>query len=192
MEENIILGGGCFWCLEGMYNTIPGVTKVVSGYAGGTAPNPTYQSVCSGETGHAEVVKISFNPEIVTCAELLELFFEIHDPTSVTLEDITTFNGKKIPKGTPFQGNDYGSQYRSIIIYQSDTQKMEAIIAKEHASIKYKNPIVTTIEPLEMFYPAEDYHQDYFVNNSEQPYCKAVVGPKIRNLRIKLENRKSK
>ena len=187
--ETIIVGGGCFWCTEGTYKIVPGVLKVVSGYSGGKTENPTYEDICTGETGHAEVVKVDFDANVATYKDMADLFFDMHDPTTVTKEDMMK-HGKFMPKGTPYQGNDYGTQYRSVIFYQTEVQKTDALQAKADAASKYPDPIATEISPLPKFYPAEDYHQDYFKNNPNQPYCSAVVGPKIKKFKAKLEARK--
>ena len=165
MREIATLAGGCFWCLEAVYDNLQGVVNVVSGYAGGQVVNPTYEQVCTGTTGHAEVVQVTFNPEQISYRELLEVFFTIHDPTTLNR-----------------QGADVGTQYRSAIFYHAEGQKTaaEAYIAELGASGKWANPIVTQIAPLEHFYPAEDYHQEYFRNNPNQPYCRAVVAPKVQ------------
>ncbi len=166
--EQATLAGGCFWCLEAAFLELRGVERVVSGYAGGHVDNPTYQQVCSGLTGHAEVVQIDFDPKIISYRDLLEVFFTIHDPTTLDR-----------------QGYDVGTQYRSAIFYHSDEQKAiaEAAIA-EMAGI-WDDPIVTELTPLPRFYPAEDYHQNYFENNPNQPYCRAVVAPKVAKVRQK-------
>ena len=165
--EIATLGGGCFWCLEAVYENVRGVTKVVSGYAGGHRPNPTYEQVCSGTTGHAEVVQLEFDPSIVRYRELLDIFFDIHDPTTLNR-----------------QGADVGTQYRSAIFTHSDAQRAtaEALIAELNASGRWRSPIVTQVAPLEVFYPAEAYHQQYFRNNPYQPYCRAIVAPKVSKL----------
>lgn len=160
--EQLVLGGGCFWCLEATYELVPGVKSVVSGYAGGKEKNPTYRQVCSGTTGHAEVVRIEYDPAEVSLEKLLEFFWTIHDPTTLNL-----------------QGLDKGTQYRSIILYTNNTQKEAAEKSKEAARNKFSDPIVTEIVPLKEFYPAEDYHQDFFKNNPEHGYCHAVVKPKV-------------
>jgi peptide-methionine (S)-S-oxide reductase len=172
--ETTTLGGGCFWCLEAVYDRVEGVIDLVSGYAGGRRPNPTYEQVCSGATGHAEVVQLRFDPEIISFADLLRIFFTIHDPTTLNR-----------------QGADVGSQYRSIIFYHSSEQKetAEQIIAQLTADTIWPNPIVTELSPIPEFYPAEAYHQDYFANNPYQPYCQAVVAPKVVKLRQKYAHR---
>ena len=167
-QEIATLGGGCFWCLEAVYADLKGVSKAESGYSGGITPNPSYQAVCTGETGHAEVVQVTFDPEIISFDELLRIFFTIHDPTTLNR-----------------QGADVGTQYRSAIFYHSDAQKeaAEKIIAE--AAEDWADPIVTEVLPLEKYYPAEDYHQNYFANNPNQPYCRAVVAPKVRKFQEK-------
>lgn len=162
------LAGGCFWCLEAVFNDLRGVQSVVSGYTGGQTIDPTYHDVCSGMTGHAEAVQITFDPEVVNYRELLEVFFTIHDPTTLNR-----------------QGMDVGSQYRSAIFYHSAAQKADAeAIIKEIASAGlYSGPIVTEVVPLTKFYPAEEYHQRYFERNPGQGYCQAVVAPKVSKFR---------
>ncbi len=169
------LGGGCFWCLEAVYDDLIGVESVVSGYAGGHVPNPTYEQVCAKTTGHAEVVQITFDVTIITFRELLEVFFTIHDPTTLNR-----------------QGNDVGPQYRSAIYYHDDMQKetAEAVIAEFDAAKLWADPIVTEVTPLAIFYPAEDYHQNYFENNPYQPYCQIVVAPKVTKFRKKFRNKR--
>jgi len=159
------LGGGCFWCLEAAYQKIPGVVSVTSGYAGGSEPNPTYKQVCSGNTGHAEVIQIEFDADRLTYEELLRWFWKIHDPTTLNR-----------------QGNDVGTQYRSIIMTHDEEQARLARESKEKAQAGFNDPIVTEIEPLTTFYPAEEYHQDYFQNNPAQPYCALLIGPKLQKL----------
>ncbi|HYI93923.1 MAG TPA: peptide-methionine (S)-S-oxide reductase MsrA [Bryobacteraceae bacterium] len=168
--EITTLAGGCFWCLEAVYLKMEGVTKVVSGYMGGPNPNPTYEQVCSGKTGHAEVVQISFDPAVTTFRELLEVFFTIHDPTTLNR-----------------QGNDVGTQYRSAIFYHSLEQKQTSteVIKKIEDEKTWDAPIVTQLEPASEFFPAEGYHQDYYSRNSQQPYCMFVVGPKVQKFRSK-------
>lgn len=169
-QEVVTLGGGCFWCLEAVYNQMEGVRSAVSGYMGGKLPNPTYRQVCSGTTGHIEVVQVTFDPEITPLGEILEVFFAIHDPTS-----------------RDRQGNDVGEQYRSVIFYHDESQRQgaEQMIRKLEAERVRPNPIVTELRPAETFWPAEDYHQDYFKNNPGQPYCAYVVAPKVAKFRSK-------
>ncbi len=166
--ETATLGGGCFWCIEAVYLEMKGVLKVESGYAGGHVPHPTYREVCTGTTGHAEVVQITYDPSVVSYADLLEVFFAVHDPTTLNR-----------------QGNDVGTQYRSVIFYHNEEQKRIAQAAKETAAQLWPKPIVTQIAPLDRFYKAEDYHQDYYRNNPSQPYCIYVVGPKVEKFRQK-------
>ncbi|MFN3409347.1 MAG: peptide-methionine (S)-S-oxide reductase MsrA [Limisphaerales bacterium] len=163
------LGGGCFWCVEALFEMLPGVKAVVSGYAGGQTPNPTYKEVCSGTTGHAEVVQIEFDPARITYAELLRHFWDAHDPTTLNR-----------------QGADVGTQYRSIILYHDAEQKAVAEQSKAEAQRQFSRPIVTEIVPLTRFYPAEDYHQDYFRNNPGQGYCQMVIRPKVEKWKKKL------
>ena len=163
--ETAVFGGGCFWCIEAIFERIDGIRDVISGYAGGTTENPTYKEVCSGSTGHAEVVRIRFDPEVISYAEILDLFFKAHDPTTP---------GR--------QGADVGSQYRSIILYDSQEQKRTAEEAVKRAENNYTDPIVTEIEPLRDFYEAEDYHQDYYAGNPHAPYCRMVIDPKLSKL----------
>jgi len=164
-EEVAILGGGCFWCLEAVFDRLRGVKSVESGYAGGRSDNPTYRQVCEGTTGHAEVVRVTFDPAEITFGDLLEVFFEIHDPTTLNR-----------------QGNDVGDQYRSVIFYTSEEQKAEAkkVIADLTAEKRYPGQVVTTIEPATKFYQAEDYHQEYYESNRSQPYCMFVISPKVK------------
>jgi peptide-methionine (S)-S-oxide reductase len=160
--ESLVVGTGCFWCSEAAYQLVPGVKHVTSGYAGGTTPNPSYEQVCTGETGHAEVVKIDFDPTQTSVEKLLNFFWTIHDPTSLNK-----------------QGADEGTQYRSIILYSDEHQKEAAEKSKAAAQADFKEPIVTQIEPLKTFYPAEAYHQDYYKNHPYQGYCQFVIRPKI-------------
>ncbi len=166
--QQATLAGGCFWCLEAAFQQLKGVTKVTSGYAGGTVPNPTYEAVCTGRTGHAEVVQIEFDQAVVSYRELLEVFFLIHDPTTLNR-----------------QGGDVGTQYRSAIFYHSPQQQQEAeaVIAELAAGKLWDDPIVTEVVPLEAFYPAEEYHRDYFRRNPGQAYCRTVIAPKVAKLR---------
>lgn len=164
------LAGGCFWCLEAVFQQLRGVTKVVSGYAGGDVPSPSYQAVCTGATGHAEVTQITFDPAVISYRDLLDVFFTIHDPTTLNR-----------------QGNDEGTQYRSAIFYHSGAQKADAerVIKELEGEKVWDDPIVTEVVPLETFYPAEAYHQDYYTRNANQPYCRAVIAPKVAKLRSK-------
>jgi peptide-methionine (S)-S-oxide reductase len=167
-KEAATLAGGCFWCLEAVYKDLRGVESAVSGYAGGQVPNPTYRAVCEGTTGHAEVVQVTFDPRAVSFRELLEVFFTIHDPTTLNR-----------------QGGDVGTQYRSAVFYHSPEQRetAEQVISVITAAGVWDAPIVTEVESLDVFYPAEDYHQNYFENNPAQPYCRAVVAPKVSKFR---------
>ncbi len=160
--ESLVLGGGCFWCTEAAYELMPGVKAVVSGYSGGQTKNPTYKDICNGDTGHAEVIRIDYDPAITSLDKLLDFFWVIHDPTTLNR-----------------QGPDEGTQYRSVIYYANETQKAAAEKSKAAAQEKWGGKIVTEIAPLEKFYTAEDYHQDYFRNNPNQGYCRAVIRPKI-------------
>lgn len=168
MRETATFGGGCFWCLDGAFRQLRGVEQVVSGYAGGRRPNPTYEQVCAGVTGHAEVVQITFDAEQITYRDLLGVLFTIHDPTTLNR-----------------QGNDVGTQYRSVIFHHSAEQEGTAreVIAELEAEKVYDRPIVTELAPFTEFYPAEDYHQDYFSKNPHQPYCAAIVAPKVAKVR---------
>ena len=169
-SETAVLGGGCFWCLEAVYNELRGVERVISGYAGGSVTNPSYEQVCSGRTGHAEVVQITFDPNQISFREILEVFFTIHDPTTLNR-----------------QGADVGTQYRSIILYASPEQEQTArdVIEETRQSGIWRNPIVTEVVPLDRFYPAEAYHQNYFEQNPYQPYCQIVIAPKVAKAREK-------
>ncbi len=164
--QRATFGGGCFWCLEALFEKVDGVTAVVSGYAAGHTEAPTYEEVCTGQTGHAEVVQIHFAPEAISYAALLERFFKVHDPTTLNQ-----------------QGADAGTQYRSIILYQDADQQEHAEAAKVEAAKLWPDPIVTEIVPLTVFYEAEAYHQDYFRRNPDQPYCAAVIAPKLEAVR---------
>jgi peptide-methionine (S)-S-oxide reductase len=168
--DTAVLGGGCFWCLEAVYNELQGITSVVSGYAGGSVPNPSYEQVCGGRTGHAEVVQLTFDPSVISYRDILEIFFTIHDPTTPNR-----------------QGGDVGTQYRSIILYRSAEQEQVArsVIAEINASGVWPAPLVTQVEPLDRFYPAEAYHQNYFERNPYQPYCQVVIAPKVAKARDK-------
>ncbi len=165
-HPTLTIGGGCFWCLEAVYEIIPGVLSVTSGYAGGTTSNPTYEQVCSGSTGHAEVIQITYDPEKITPEKLLQLFWEIHDPTTPNR-----------------QGYDIGTQYRSIILYTDPQQETIARQSLQQAQKLFPKPIVTEIIPLQKFYPAEDYHQDYFRRNSQASYCRTIIQPKVNKAR---------
>ena len=162
--ETITLGGGCYWCVEAVYEKLEGVKSVVSGFSGGKNANPTYEEVCTGRTGHAEVVQITYGKTLTNLDEILQVFFTVHDPTTLNR-----------------QGADVGTQYRSVIFYANEEQKKEAqsIIGQLNTEKVYPSPIVTTLEPLTQFYKAEDYHQNYYENNKSQPYCQMVIQPKI-------------
>lgn len=169
-EEVAVLGGGCFWCLEAVFDRLAGVKTVESGYMGGNVDNPTYKQVCSGTTGHVEVVRVTFDPQELSFRDLLEVFFAIHDPTTLNR-----------------QGNDVGTQYRSVIFYTSEEQRRQAesMISELNAAREWPDPIVTAVEPAGKFFIAEDYHQEYFENNSYQPYCQFVVAPKVKKFQQK-------
>jgi peptide-methionine (S)-S-oxide reductase len=180
--QKLTFGGGCFWCMEAVFQRLDGVKKVVSGYAGGSVPNPTYEAVCTGETGHAEVVQITFDPAVITLDHLLEIFWASHDPTTVLAED-TFSHGKLYKKGTAYQGNDIGSQYRSILLHEDDAQKEAFEKSKAAAKGDFKQPIATEIEPLKEFYVAEAHHQNYYnLNKDQNPYCSVVITPKLKKL----------
>jgi peptide-methionine (S)-S-oxide reductase len=185
--EKAYIGGGCFWCVEAQYLMLKGVKKVVSGYSGGKTINPTYEDICTGETGHAEVIEIEFDPAVTTFKEIVELFWDAHDPTSVTKEPMEK-HGKFLPKGTPYQGNDYGTQYRSIILYTNPEQKQIAEASKTAFQPKFKDPIATEIVPLVKFYKAEDYHQNFQERNPNQGYVRGVVTPKAEKFKHTLED----
>ena len=172
-SQTAILGGGCFWCLEAVFTQIKGVIKVESGYSGGSKPDPDYEDVCSGNTGHAEVLKIEFDPDKITYELLLNIFFAVHDPTTPDR-----------------QGNDRGTQYRSIIFYTSPQQEriIQRVIRDMESSKIYPDKFVTEVKPLTMFYKAEDYHQKYFANNPYQPYCQAIISPKVVKFRKSFTN----
>jgi methionine-S-sulfoxide reductase len=170
--KTAILGGGCFWCLEAVFQRLKGVEKVESGYMGGAVANPTYRQVCTGTTGHAEVVRVTFDEDVLGFPELLDVFFAVHDPTTLNR-----------------QGNDTGTQYRSAIFYTSEDQKNDAERAIREAAAHWRDPIVTELNPAGALYVAEDYHQNYFNENSSQPYCMFVVGPKVEKLQEKFKDR---
>ncbi len=167
------LGGGCFWCVEAIYEDLKGVESVISGYSGGAKKNPSYQEVSSGFSGHAEVIQITFDPKLISYKDILEVFWEVHDPTTLNR-----------------QGADIGSQYRSVIYYHSDEQKSIAEESKKQADASglYKDPIVTEISEFKGFYEAEDYHQNYFINNPNQPYCSVVISPKVKKFKNKYKD----
>ncbi|WP_281228138.1 peptide-methionine (S)-S-oxide reductase MsrA [Flavobacterium aquiphilum] len=162
--ETITLGGGCYWCVEAVYENLKGVKSVVSGFSGGKTVNPSYEEVCTGTTGHAEVVQITFDKTVTSLDEIFQVFFTVHDPTTLNR-----------------QGGDIGTQYRSVIFYSNGEQKQAAlsIIAELNKAKVYPHPIVTTVEPFTKFYEAEDYHQDYYANNKDKPYCQLVIQPKL-------------
>jgi peptide-methionine (S)-S-oxide reductase len=162
------LGGGCFWCIEAVYSELKGVVKAESGYAGGTVKNPTYEQVCSDETGHAEVVQITFDPSIISFRQILQIFFSVHDPTTMNR-----------------QGADVGEQYRSVIFYHDDSQKKiaEQVIEEINRDKIWGKDVVTQLVPFTAFYKAEDYHQEYFRNNPSQPYCQVIIAPKVAKFR---------
>jgi peptide-methionine (S)-S-oxide reductase len=166
-------GGGCFWCTEAVFQMIPGVKSVTSGYAGGTKADPTYKEVCSGETGHAEVIQIEYDPKVVSYEKLLKVFWDEHDPTTLNR-----------------QGPDSGTQYRSIILYSNEAQRLAAEKSKAEAQKHFQRPIVTEIVPLKKFYPAEHYHQNYYRNNLNQPYCRMVIRPKVDKFEKKFKAEK--
>jgi peptide-methionine (S)-S-oxide reductase len=172
-SETAILGGGCFWCTEAIFSKLRGVESVESGYSGGTTPNPTYGQVCSGDTQHAEAVKITYNPNVITYRQLLEIFFTVHDPTTPDR-----------------QGADVGTQYRSVIFYQNPDQKAtaESVIREVESEKVWSAPIVTEIVPFTVFYKAEDYHQEYYEKNPRQGYCTVVIAPKVLKFRKKYAN----
>ena len=167
-EERAVLGGGCFWCVEAVYEGQPGIKSVVSGYAAGKNPNPTYEEVCSGRSGHAEVVEIAFDPAVISYEKILDLFWDAHDPTTLNR-----------------QGADEGTQYRSIIIAQNAAQREAAEKSKAAAQAKFRSPIVTEIVDFTEFFPAEDYHQDFGARNPGHPYVRAVIEPKLRKIKNK-------
>jgi len=170
--DKIVLGGGCFWCLDASYRLLNGAIEVVSGYAGGEIENPTYEQVSCGDTGHAEVVEITFDPKKITLEDILDIFWTIHDPTTLNR-----------------QGNDLGTQYRSAIYYTSSQQKDTALKSLANAQKLWSDPITTEVKPLKTFYPAEDYHQNYFANNPDQAYCQVVINPKLAKLREKFSQK---
>ncbi len=167
-QEVATFGAGCFWCTEAVFTELRGVEKVESGYSGGTVPNPTYAQVCTGNTGHAEVAQITFNPQVISYQDLLKVFFTMHDPTSLNR-----------------QGGDVGTQYRSVIFYHSEEQKRtaERVIKELQDEKLFDKPIVTELSPAKPFYKAEDYHQEYFAHNPNQPYCQVVIAPKVAKFR---------
>jgi peptide-methionine (S)-S-oxide reductase len=175
--ETATLAAGCFWCIEAVLDDLKGVEDVLSGYAGGHTENPTYRQVCDGNTGHAEVAQIKFDPSVISFKDVLRVFFSVHDPTTLNR-----------------QGNDVGTQYRSAIFYHNDQQRQDAedVIKEITEEGVYDDPIVTEVTPFEKFWPAEDYHQEYFANNASQPYCAAVVAPKVAKFRQKFVSKLKK
>lgn len=174
MQEVATFAGGCFWCQEAVFQSLRGVEKVVSGYIGGRRANPSYEAVCTGATGHAEAVQLSFDPTVISYRELLEIFFAFHDPTTLNR-----------------QGPDEGTQYRSAIFYHSPEQQAEAerVIRELEAAHTFDDPIVTELAPASTFYPAEQYHRDYYRNNPDKAYCRATITPKLAKLRLKYADR---
>lgn len=173
-QETLVLGGGCFWCVEAVFSPLRGVTAAISGYAGGETLNPDYESVCRGRSGHAEVVAVSFDPAVISREEILEIFFAVHDPTTLNR-----------------QGADAGTQYRSVIYYADEAQRLaaEKIIARLTAEKVFAAPLVTELAPLVKFYPAEDYHQNYYARNPRQSYCQMVIAPKLAKVRARYASR---
>jgi len=169
--ETFVLGGGCFWCLDSAYVQFRGIEQVTCGYTGGETPNPSYEAVCSGKTGHAEIVTVTFDPEVITSEQILDIFFTLHDPTQLNR-----------------QGNDIGTQYRSSMFYNSDAQKSEFEAAIKRAEEIWGSGIVTELEPLGELFEAEQYHQDFFAKNPNQGYCVAVVAPKVAKVRAKFSH----
>lgn len=165
-SKTAVVGGGCFWCTEALYHNVPGILSVTAGYAGGTTKNPTYEEVCTGRTGHAEVIQIAYDPSKISYGKIIDLFWQAHDPTTLNR-----------------QGADAGTQYRSIILYQTDEERTIAEHSKAAAQKDFKDPIVTEIKPLEKFYPAEGYHQNFYENNPNYPYSEAVIEPKLEKFR---------
>ena len=172
MTETATFGGGCFWCVEAAFKELDGVESVVSGYAGGHVEDPTYEAVCSGETGHAEVVRVEYDPDAIAYDDLLEVFFAVHDPTQLNR-----------------QGPDVGTQYRSIVLYEDDEQRRQADAYLEALDEEYDDDVVTELEPLEEFYEAEEYHQDYFEKNPNDAYCNMHARPKVQKVREKFEEK---
>ncbi len=171
-KERLVLGGGCFWCTEAVYLNVKGVLSVVSGYAGGARANPTYENICTGATGHAEIIDISYDADVISRSELLEIFFVVHNPTTLNQ-----------------QGGDRGTQYRSVVYYDSEEEKETILKAIEKAQKDYSDKIVTEVSPLPEVYPAESYHQDYYSRNSAQGYCMAVIEPKLQKFMTKFPDK---
>ena len=165
-HERATFGGGCFWCLEAVFEDLKGVSHVTSGYAGGQTANPTYEQVCTGTTGHAEVIQVEYDPKVLSYHDLMRIFYEMHDPTTLNR-----------------QGADRGTQYRSVVFYENEQQKAEAEKVGKEAQKKHHDPIVTQVVPLTKFYPAEGYHQGYYKANTNKPYCSAVIAPKVVKMR---------
>jgi len=163
-QRTAVFGGGCFWCTEAIFKRIKGVVRVEPGYAGGQTENPTYHQVCRGDTGHAEVIRVTYDPQKITYGDLVEVFWQVHDPTTLNR-----------------QGNDVGTQYRSIILVKNEEERKVAEQSLRKAQSDFKRPIVTEIDHLKIFFPAEDYHYDYFSKNPNQPYCFAVISPKVKH-----------
>ncbi len=159
--------GGCFWCMEAVFQRIEGVLSVASGYAGGTTPNPTYEEVCSGETAHAEAIQVGYDPALITYDEILDIFWQAHDPTTLNR-----------------QGPDSGTQYRSVIFWKDDAQRQAAEASRKKAQSKFREPIVTELKPLETFWKAEDYHQNYYNSHQSAGYCRMVISPKLKKLKL--------
>ena len=170
-NESVVLGGGCFWCTEAVFNMLKGIIKTTPGYAGGVTKNPSYEEVCAGDTGHAEVLLVEYNKEVISMDKILDVFFEMHDPTSINK-----------------QGADLGSQYRSIILYNSESQKVEIMQFIDKVRENFDKPIVTEIKKLDRFYPAEEYHKEYYKNNRLQPYCVFVIRPKMKKIDKEFKN----
>lgn len=166
-SSKAVFGGGCFWCLEALFQTLPGVTHVQSGFAGGCTKHPTYEEVCTGQTGHAEVIEVTYDPKNISYNQLLDFFWKVHDPTTLNR-----------------QGADAGTQYRSIILTTTPEQQYLAELSKKKAQAAFKDPIVTEIKPLVAFYPADISHQDYYRNHPNAPYCRAVIAPKLEKLKV--------
>ena len=167
-KERLVLGGGCFWCIEAVFNNVKGVESAISGYAGGHRPNPSYESVCSGVSGHAEIVDITFDSEVITMSELLDIFFAIHNPTTLNA-----------------QGADKGTQYRSVIYYQNEQDKVTILDSIKKHQVDFEDKIVTEVSELPEVYPAENYHQNYYRLNSSQGYCQVVIAPKLQRFMMK-------
>lgn len=174
-REKALLGGGCFWCIEAVYNRVNGVYSAISGYAGGARKNPSYEQICTGATGHAEVVEITYDPDRITYEEILDIFWAIHDPTTLNA-----------------QGADKGTQYRSVIYYEDEVQKEKALISIQSSQTHWKEPIVTELSPAPEFYPAEAYHQNYYTEHPTQGYCAVVIAPKIEKFMTKFGDKVKK